>query len=287
MNPILTCLAPNASPLTYHGTNTFIIGTDETAIIDPGPMIEAHLQNVLRLLKSRPPVKYILVTHSHVDHSQMARPLSDALGVPIYAFGDSYAGRSTFMQKLAKSGVFAEGGGTEHDFHPDVCLLDGEKLSLGAQEIGAIWTPGHMSNHMCFSYNDCLFTGDHIMGWASTMIAPPAGDLGAYLRVCAALLERDECLYYPAHGDPIKDGKKRVSKLIAHRKKRTAQILHYLRQAPHSAQTLYQRIYPNLSSDLQPIALRTVMSHLLDLYQNGQIGRHEALSFEAKFHHKM
>lgn len=171
--------ADNPSPMTGAGTNTWILGQDRLVVIDPGPQDAAHLAAIAGVIAGRP-VEAILVTHAHLDHSALVPDLVRLTGAPVLGFGVAKAGRSPLMQALAATG---QGGGEGRDdaFVPDACLYGGQILPLAGMQIGVIHTPGHMSGHLCFAVGDALFSGDHVMGWSSSLVSPPDGDMGAYI----------------------------------------------------------------------------------------------------------
>ncbi|ARE39227.1 Metallo-beta-lactamase family protein [Rhodovulum sp. P5] len=255
-------LAPNPSPMTFRGTNTYVLGQGTVAIIDPGPDMPAHRQALLAALGPGERVSHILVTHSHLDHSPLARPLSDLTGAPVLAFGDSAAGRRADLADIPGLGG---GEGIDAGFVPDILLGDGDVIDGAGWQVTALHTPGHMGNHMCFAWEDAMFTGDHVMGWASSMVSPPDGDLGAFMRSLQKLAARSENAYFPAHGAPVANGPERVADLLAHRKNREAQIVAALADAPATAEALTERIYIDTPRALLPAATRNVLAHLIDL----------------------
>ncbi|MEM6307670.1 MAG: MBL fold metallo-hydrolase, partial [Pseudomonadota bacterium] len=240
--------APNPGPLTYHGTNTYIIGTDRPIILDPGPDDDAHLQGILDVA---PHPCAILVTHSHLDHSALVPRLRAHTGADVYAYGSSFAGRN---HRNTYGANFPEGLGTDHDFRPDHLLKDGAIIPCDNQKIIAHWTPGHFSNHLCFEMGDVLFTGDLIMGWASTLIAAPEGNVLDFMGSCARLLQLTPQFYMPGHGDVIANGKGRVQYLMAHRDVRRQQILDVLEQGPATSAQITERIYTDIPDPLIPVA---------------------------------
>ncbi|MBT8411798.1 MAG: MBL fold metallo-hydrolase, partial [Octadecabacter sp.] len=176
-------LAPNASPMTYWGTNSYILGHDRVAVIDPGPDDPKHLASLIRAIAGRP-VSHILVTHSHLDHSPLARALSQATDAPVLAFGDSNAGRSVAMQELAASGLMGGGEGVDPTFAPDILVADGDTITGDGWALTALHTPGHFGNHLSFLWGDVAFTGDHLMDWATSLVSPPDGDLTDFMASC-------------------------------------------------------------------------------------------------------
>lgn len=258
-------LAPNPSPMTFRGTNSFLIGRGEVAVIDPGPEDAAHLAALLAALAPGERISHIFVTHSHIDHSPLARKLSQATGAPVLAYGDSRAGMSPAMQRLAEEGGLGGGEGVDADFAPDVALADGEAVRGGDWELRALWTPGHFGNHLSFAMGDVVFTGDVVMGWASSLVSPPEGDLGAYMASLARLEAFGARVLHPAHGAPVTDPAARLAELIAHRRGREAEIRAELAHGPATIGALTRAIYTEVAPALLPAAERNVFAHLLDL----------------------
>jgi glyoxylase-like metal-dependent hydrolase (beta-lactamase superfamily II) len=259
-------VAPNPSPLTFRGTNTYILGRGEVAVIDPGPASEVHLAAILGALGPAERVGAILVTHSHLDHSPLARPLSAASGAPILAAGGSDWGRRPVMQGLAETGDLGGGEGVDSGFAPDRQITDGAMIEGGWGRIEAVSTPGHMANHMAFAWRGALFAGDTVMGWATTLVSPPDGDMTAYLGTLARLAARDDQVVHPGHGPPIADPKARIAELVAHRRAREAAILARLAEAgAASPAEIATAVYRDTDPALLPAATRNVLAHLLDL----------------------
>ena len=267
---ITRIIAPNPSPMTYWGTNTYFVGENDLVVIDPGPALPAHLEALLAYIGTRT-VSHILVTHSHLDHSPLAAPLSQATGAQVVAFGPSQAGRSAVMQDLAQQGLVGGGEGLDHAFAPDTLLADGAVLDTAAGPITALHTPGHIGNHMCFAWQDAIFCGDHVMGWASSLVSPPDGDLGDFLATCDRLSGIAMGPFYPGHGDPIADPKARLSWLIKHRQGRSQQIMNAISEGPANTHQLTRLIYRDTPKALWPAAERNVLAHLIHLHQQGQI----------------
>jgi glyoxylase-like metal-dependent hydrolase (beta-lactamase superfamily II) len=259
-------IAPNPSPMTYWGTNTFVLGEGNVAVIDPGPADPTHLQAILNGLQPGERITQILVTHAHLDHSPLARPLSDATGAPILAFGDAMAGRSVVMHDLVARGLTSGGEGVDASFTCDITLSDGEIFTAGGLEIETIWTPGHFANHISFATQGIVFTGDHIMAWASSLVSPPDGDLTAFMASCRKLEARQDRVYYPAHGDRIDAPAERLSWLINHRLTRESEIMTTLsRLEDATVPALTREIYTETPDALIPAAERNVFAHLIDL----------------------
>lgn len=275
-------LAPNPSPMTYLGTNTFLLGTDRLCVIDPGPDSDSHLAALMRAIGAAQ-VSHIVVTHNHLDHSPLAKRLAAVTGAPIYAFGTHLAGRSPIMAELARHGLAGGGEGIDEGFAPDICVQDGETLVGSDWSLTAIHTPGHIGNHLSLQWNDAIFTGDHVMDWASSLVSPPDGDLSDFMASCAKLQAIPARIYYPAHGAPIQTPKARVDWLIGHRHGREAQILTVLADVPATAKQITQIIYTDVPAGLFLAAERNVFAHLVDLAQKGKVTAQSTLSQTAIF----
>lgn len=263
--PGLHCIrADNPSPMTGDGTNTYILGDSKLCIIDPGPDNSGHLERVLSAIGQRH-VTCILVTHSHNDHSLLAPALSNATGAPVLAYGDSAAGRSKEMCALAERGAAGGGEGVDKRFQPDRCLDDGTTIDFGDGQIIAHWTPGHMANHICYQWGDMIFTGDHVMGWAPSLVSPPDGDMSAYMRSLQKLAVLDAKIFHSGHGAPIADPAARITELLDHRRRREGAILDALRDGPLTIDELTTKVYTDLGPSLRKAAARNVFAHLVDL----------------------
>ena len=261
---IICILAPNPSPMTFNGTNTYIIDDGELAIIDPGPLNEEHFGNILGVIGSRP-VKYIFLTHSHVDHSPLANKLSAELNTPIYGYGPSDAGLSATMLSLIENGYESGSEGIDYQFEPDHFIKNNEQFKLNDGIISVIHTPGHMGNHVCFQYGKILFSGDHVMGWATSMVSPPYGDLTQFMASCRLLESKEFVLLLPGHGDPIESPRERLNFLINHRLERESQIKEAIKKTPLTAIEITKIVYTDIDNSLIPAATRNVFAHLIDL----------------------
>ena len=275
-------LAPNPSPMTHLGTNTYLLGRETLAVIDPGPADDQHLAALISAIDGRK-VEHILLTHSHLDHSPLARPLAAQTGAPVLAFGDSTSGISPVMRALAAAGLVGGGEGMDRNFSPDRRLADEQVVSGNWGEVTAIHTPGHIGNHLCFAYRDALFTGDHVMGWASSLVSPPDGDLTDFMASCARLRLLQAAIYYPGHGAPITDPQARLNWLIDHRKGREAQILQRLEVREATPAEITKDIYLDVPKALLGAAERNVLAHLIDLHGRHIVTASPSLSELAKF----
>jgi len=278
----ITCiLAPNPGPMTYRGTNTYIIDNNELAIIDPGPLNDEHFDNILKVIDERP-VKFIFLTHSHIDHSPLAKQLSNKLGTQIFAFGPSDSGLSKVMLLLIAEGYKSLAEGIDNDFIPDHFIKDGDKFILGNKNIKVIHTPGHMGNHVCFQYDDILFSGDHVMDWATSMVSPPYGDLTQFMASCRMLQTKQFDLFLPGHGEPVRNPSERLNFIISHRLDREEQIISTIKNTPMTAIEITKIIYTEIDQRLIPAATRNVFAHLIDLKERGIVEFNGAISEKSK-----
>lgn len=283
-NGVRRVLAGNPSAMTHWGTNTYIVGRGMVAVIDPGPDNPAHLDAILAALEPGESISHIFVTHSHVDHSPLAAPLSAATGAPVLAYGNATAGRSKVMEQLANSGLAGGGEGIDHGFAPDMTLSDGQTTSGTTWDLTAHWTPGHLGNHLSFSFGDMVFTGDHIMGWASSLVSPPDGDLADFMGSTRKLADLGARVFHPGHGAPIDDPAGRANWLIGHRLSRRQAILRALSDGAADANGLTQQIYVDVAPALIPAAERNVFAHLIELVQSGDARHDGPLSLTCSFH---
>ena len=255
-------IAENPSAFTFKGTGTYIIGRGEVAVIDPGPYDEAHFEALQRALKGET-VTHILVTHTHRDHSPGVKLLQPATDAPTYGFGPHGGDGS-------QPGVEE---GADFDFSPDVVIKDGDVIQGRDWTFEAVHTPGHTSNHLCFALEeeDVLFSGDHVMGWSTTVVSQPDGDMGAYMRSLEKLLARDDGTYWPTHGTAITDPKAHVTALLAHRRHREEQIAACIADGRTTIPEMVEAMYVDLDPRLVRGAGRSVQSHLIHMIENGQV----------------
>ena len=255
-------LARNPSPFTYTGTGTYIVGHGTVAVIDPGPASPAHLAALMAAVAGET-VSHILVTHTHMDHSPAAPALKAATGGTI-------AGCVPLV--LSDDGPRADAG-FDPLYAPDHVMADGESIAGPGWTLTAVATPGHTSNHLCFALGEekALFSGDHVMGWSTTVVAPPDGDMAAYMASLALLIPRDDAVYYPTHGAPIHEPQRFVRGLIMHRRQRETQILKLLREGTDAVAALVAAMYANVDPRLHPAAGRSVLAHLIDLRARGVV----------------
>ncbi|MBN9579815.1 MAG: MBL fold metallo-hydrolase, partial [Alphaproteobacteria bacterium] len=241
-------LARNPGPFTFKGTGVYVVGDRDIAVIDPGPDLPEHLDALRRAIAGKR-VSHILVTHTHSDHSPAARPLKEWTGAPTYAFGPHGSG------KVEDGGVRMEEGG-DMDFVPDVRVKDGDIVRGDGFTFECVYTPGHTSNHMCFALKEekALFTGDHIMGWSTTVVTPPDGDMAQYMASVKKLIARDDEILYPTHGAPVTDPKPFLKAYLEHRVDRENQILACLRDGVNTIPAMVARMYADVDKRLHPAA---------------------------------
>ncbi len=270
---IVRITAPNAGPFTFTGTNTFVLGHDRLAIVDPGPADERHRRAILDHVGDRH-VEAILLTHTHRDHSDLARRLAADLGAPLWFEGRHRPSRR--RRPFERDWVRGE---SDEALTPDRALADGETVEIGGLRIEVIATPGHCANHLCFGIAGTpdLLTGDHVMGWNSTMIAVPDGSMAAYLASLRKLAALSYRRYLPAHGGPIADGPQAAHRLLMHRELRNEQVVRAVKAGARSIGALRRAIYPKLELQLVPAARMTLIAHAEYLAQTGRIGLRQGL----------
>ena len=259
-------LAPNPSPYTFTGTQTHLVGTTDLAVIDPGPDDPAHIEALLRAVAGRP-VRAILVTHHHRDHSPATRPLALATGAPIVGAAPTH-----------RAGEDGRGDAAfDHDYAPERVLGDGERVGGDGWTLSAVATPGHTANHLCFALAEtqALFSGDHVMGWSTSVVSPPDGDMGEYMASLDRLLQRDDRIYYPGHGEAVDNPRRLVRGMLGHRKQREGQILRLVARDALAVPDMVARMYAGLDARLLAAAERSVLAHLVDLDRRGLVSEDE------------
>jgi glyoxylase-like metal-dependent hydrolase (beta-lactamase superfamily II) len=266
-------VARNPGPFTAHGTGTYIVGHGRVAVIDPGPLVTEHIDALLKGLGGET-IERILITHTHMDHSPAAAPVKSATGAKTYGFGPHGSGATETSE---------EGGDTA--FTPDVITKEGDVVSGEGWTLRALYTPGHASNHLCFALDEerLLFSGDHVMGWSTTVISPPDGNMTAYMASLARLLERDDAIYLPTHGPAIKEPQRYVRALIAHRGQRRGGILQELSRGERTIPDLVAALYVGLDPRLKVAAGRSVLAHLVELKDMGRVEASGAPPLDAKY----
>lgn len=263
---IARVLAHNPSAFTYYGTQTYLLGLDEVAVIDPGPDIPEHIEALEKAIAGRR-VTAIMCTHTHRDHSPAALPLASRTGAPI--IGCAPLALETVGPRADAS--------FDGDYAPDRVLGDGEEICIGSDTIAAVATPGHTSNHLCFAYRGALFSGDHVMGWSTTVVVPPDGDMAAYMDSLDKLRHRDDRIYYPAHGPAVEKPAQYVRHLVGHRMQREKQILKLILERSLPIPDIVASAYPGLDPRLVTAAGGSVLAHLLDLERRGLVEQRQDL----------
>jgi glyoxylase-like metal-dependent hydrolase (beta-lactamase superfamily II) len=268
--------ARNPSKFTFKGTGTYIIGEGKVAVIDAGPDLAEHVDALLAALEGEE-ITHQLITHTHSDHSPAARPVKERTGAPTYGFGPHGAGRFEI-------GASVEAGG-DMDFVPDHQVRHGDIIEAGGFTIECVHTPGHTSNHICYALQEAgaLFTGDHVMGWSTTVISPPDGDMAAYMDSLELLLSRGDGIYYPTHAGPITDPGPYVAALIQHRKDREIQIMDCLARGIGRIAHMVPEMYSGLDPQLITAAGRSVFSHIIAMTERGDITCDGAIDAGAEF----
>src|ERR1700678_741210 len=253
--------AHNPSPFTFRGTGVYLVGDDKSvAVIDPGPNDPEHIKSLLAAIGTRK-VDHILITHTHRDHSPAAAALKDVTGAKTYGYGPH----------ARHDGDVEEGG--DSDFTPDVTVRDGDMIESGSGRFHCVFTPGHTSNHMCYALEEeqALFTGDHVMGWSTTLVAPPDGNMGDYMKSLEKLIARKDSILYPTHGSPIVRPARFVRAYLSHRKMRESQIARAIKRGRNTVPLLVETLYAGLSPALVRAARLTIEAHLLHMAQDKRV----------------
>ncbi|HEY2050176.1 MAG TPA: MBL fold metallo-hydrolase [Caulobacteraceae bacterium] len=266
--------ANNPSPFTYRGTGTYIVGHGKVAVIDPGPDIAEHLEAILSAVRGET-VTHILVTHHHSDHSPLSRPLAERTGAKVWGCA---------VHGLPEPGEVRLEAGYDR-FVPDISVCDGAVIQGAGWTLEAIPTPGHTSNHICYALTEenALFSGDHIMGWSTTVITPPDGDMGDYLRSLELIRNRDFSVLWPTHGPPVTDVRPFLEAYIDHRKDRERQIVERLAAGDTHIKDMVPTLYAAVDSRLWPAAAHSVMAHMLELVRSGRVATHGDPTLESEY----
>lgn len=258
-------LARNPSPFTFTGTQTYIVGNARSvAVIDPGPDEPEHLDALLRAIGGAR-VAAICCTHTHRDHSPAAAPLAARTGAQVIG-----CAALSFDDDGPRADASFDPG-----YRPDHVLPDADAIGGDGWTLRAVTTPGHTSNHLCFALEEtgALFTGDHVMGWSTSVVSPPDGDMTDYMASLQKLHDREDRVYYPAHGPQVDKTRQLVRGMIGHRRQRENQILRLLAETPHAIPLLVPRMYKGVDERLWPAAGRSVLAHLIDLERKGRVAR--------------
>jgi len=276
LSPLVRRLvAPNPSPFTFSGTCAYILGQGEVAVVDPGPDEDSHLEAILAATKGER-IAAILVTHTHRDHSSLANRLREKTGARVI-------GAAPFVPK--GDGLSGLDAAHDRNYAPDLTLSDGERFHGRGFTIEAVATPGHCSNHLCFALieENALFSGDHVMGWSTSVVAPPDGSMGAYMASLDKLRARDDRIYWPGHGGPVAEPQRYVRALIHHRRQREASILAALSDGAETAKAVAAKVYVGLDPKLMRVAALSTLAHLEDLRARGEVVEEDFAGGEARF----
>ena len=263
MTPLIRrVIARNPTPFTFHGTGTYIIGRGNVAVMDPGPDMPEHIDAIMAALQPGETVSHILITHTHNDHSPGAAPRQRRTGAKTYGFGPHGSGRP--------EGMIEEGG--DQNFRPGIRLRDGDVVSGAGWTMEAVHTPGHCSNHLCYRLREerALFTGDHVMGWSTTIVAPPDGDMQAYMNSLPRLIAAGDAILWPTHGPPVTDPQPFLKAYLAHRIDRENQVLDCLSGGPKTIPDMVAVLYATLDKRLLPAAARNIHAHLIALVETAR-----------------
>ena len=271
--------APNSSPFTFHGTNSYIVGKQSVAIIDPGPVIESHIEAIIKAVGERP-VSHIIVTHTHADHSPACEPLKQHFNAPTYGEGIHRTSRDLFLGEV--NPLDASG---DKDFVPDVIVADGEVIAGEGWTLEAVTTPGHTANHMAFSLREenALFSGDHVMAWSTSIVAPPDGSMSDFMASLDKLMARDEAVFYPGHGGRVESPAKFMRGLKTHRLMREGGILERLKAGDQTIAEMVAVMYRDVNPKLHGAAGLSVLAHLEDLVGRGVVKTEGAPSITGSY----
>jgi len=267
-------IAENPGPFTYLGTGVYIIGEGEVAVIDPGPMLEQHFEALKNALKDER-ITHVLVTHSHMDHSPLAHPLAKWAGCQVFGLG---AGSPT------ESEVRMEAG-DDLRFKPDITVKDGDVFRGPNWTVEAITTPGHTSNHVCYALKEenALFSGDHVMGWSTTVISPPDGHMGDYFASLEKVRARNFSTIWPTHGPPVTNVAPFLDAYIAHRRAREQMILDRLKAGDTLIPDMVKVIYKDVDKRLHPAACHSVLAHIIHLVETGKVAADGPFSLTTEY----
>jgi glyoxylase-like metal-dependent hydrolase (beta-lactamase superfamily II) len=263
---VVRIVANNPSHFTFKGTNTYLIGTQELALIDPGPEDPVHLEAILKAIGPRK-LSHVVITHTHRDHTDGMPALLAATGAKTAGFGRRVANRGT--RRTSPSGSEF----VEQDFIPDVPLADGERLAGDGWALAAVHTPGHAPDHLCFALEgtNILFSGDHVMGWNTSVVAPPEGNMAAYMRSLELLIERSDGVYFPGHGGQVEEPQRLVKAYLLHRRMREQAILDCIRDGTDTVRKIVPVIYKGLNPKLVNAASLSVLAHVEHLIDRGLV----------------
>ncbi|KAA2235470.1 MBL fold metallo-hydrolase [Salinarimonas soli] len=272
-------VAANGGPVTFTGTCTYLVGRGTVAVIDPGPDDPAHVAAILDAVRGES-VSHILVTHTHRDHSPAAAALKAATGALLVGCAPHHAARS-----LAEGEANRLEASNDHAYAPDQVMRDGDAVSGPGWTLGAVETPGHTANHLAFALpqESALFSGDHVMAWSTTFIGPPDGSMTEYMASLDKVRCRDETIYWPGHGGPVREPRRFVRALLHHRRQREASILNRLEAGDRTIGEMVPAIYQGLAPALRGAAALNVFAHLEDLVRRGLATSEGAPTLEGRY----
>lgn len=264
---ILRVTVNNPGPFTFHGTNSYVIGKESVVVVDPGPEDETHLAALMAAIGGRP-VSHILVSHTHRDHSPLSRRLKEATGAPIVAEGPHRPARLLHDGEI---NPFSES--SDSDFAPDIAVSDGERIEADGFSLTTILTPGHTANHAAFALDGTgiVFSADHVMAWSTSIVAPPDGAMSDYMASLDRLLAREDRVYFPGHGGPVKDPPAFLRGLRTHRRMRERAVLERIRAGDRLIPDMVKVIYASTAPHLHGAAALSVLAHLEDLVEKGLV----------------
>ncbi len=269
-------VANNPSPFTLYGTGTYVLGRGNVAVIDPGPADADHIDAIVAATAGET-ITHLLITHTHMDHSPGCKLLRRHCDAKSYAFGAHGSGIEDDSVKIEES--------ADLDFLPDVAVRHGDVIEGDDWSVECVYTPGHTSNHTCYSLREeqALFTGDHVMAWSTSVISPPDGDMRRYMESLELLLERDDALYWPTHGPAVVDTKAHVRAFIAHRRDREVQVLACIDRGQHRIEAMVPTMYADLPEFMYRAAARSVFSAVMYMVQRGELRAEGPLALETEY----
>jgi glyoxylase-like metal-dependent hydrolase (beta-lactamase superfamily II) len=273
-------VANNPSPFTFKGTNSYLIGTGNVALVDPGPDAAAHRDAILAEVAAKGErISHIFLTHTHKDHSAGLAAMAEATSAQVLGYGSNPDERAAFKLNPASEAIL------DVDFQPDVPLRGGETIQGGDWALEAVYTPGHAPDHIAFGVNgsNVLLSGDHVMGWNTTVVAPPEGNMGDYMRSLELMLQRPEDVYLPGHGGPVHQAQRLVKAFIMHRRWRESQILECLRSGLDTIPAIVPKIYEGVSASLRDAAAYSVLAQLQLLIETGRVRCEPGPPLEARY----
>ncbi len=274
---IVRLVAPNAGPLTFKGTNTYLVGSTSLAVIDPGPLNAEHLAAILTTAGSRS-ITHILTTHAHRDHTDGVQALKAATGATVCAFARDENAARIDLDATPAGATFVD-----YDFAPDLGLAGGDKITGGDWELAAIHTPGHAPDHLCFALEgrNVVFSGDHVMAWNTTIIAPPEGRMADYVASLEILLDRDDAVFLPGHGGRLENPQRTVKAYLLHRRWREQDVLRVMKLGADSIRRIVPEVYQGIDPRLIPAARLSVAAHVEHLIEKGLVSAAAPLTLDA------